>query len=153
MDVLLSIKPEYADKIFSGQKEYEFRKTRFRSPNSVGAIYMYATSPVQRIVGAFTMDKIVSDDPTNLWKKYGHSSGVDSRDQFMSYFEGTTEGYAISVDDVHELDQPINPKKRVENFSPPVSFYYLENNSQLDLSGGFPTRITKSPDLLQYSSD
>lgn len=153
MDVLLSIKPEFADKIFTGQKEYEFRKTRFRSPESVDTIYLYASSPVQRIVGAFTINEIVSDNPTNLWDRYGHCSGVDTRDQFMSYFEGATEGHAIGVEKVHELDQPIDPKDRVEEFSPPVSFYYLEENSQLDLSEGFPSHITKSPDLLQYSSD
>lgn len=153
MDVLLSIKPKFADKIFSGQKRYEFRKTKFRSPDSVDTIYMYASSPVQRIVGAFTTDGIVSDNPTNLWDKYGDCSGVANRDQFMNYFEGTSEGYAIGVKDVHELDQPINPKDHVKNFSPPVSFYYLESNSQFDLSKRFPARITGSKDLLQYSSD
>jgi len=153
MDVLLSIKPKFADKIFSGQKKYEFRKTRFRSPDSVDTIYMYASSPVQRIVGAFTTDGIVSDDPTKLWDKYGDYSGVANRDQFMSYFDGATEGYAIGVKDVHELDQPIDPKDHVESFSPPVSFYYLENNSQLELPQKFPARITGSKDLLQYSSD
>jgi len=155
MDVLLSIKPRFADRIFTGKKKYEFRKTGFRSPDAVDTIYLYASSPVQRIVGAFTMDKIDSDKPENLWNKYGDFSGVANRGQFMNYFDGVTEGYAIKIEKVHELDRPINPKKHVENFSPPVSFYYLEDDSELELAGRFPNRITRAQptELPQYSSD
>ena len=33
MKVLLSIKPEYVDKIFSGEKRYEYRKSMFKNKN------------------------------------------------------------------------------------------------------------------------
>jgi type I restriction enzyme S subunit len=155
MDVLLSIKPRFADRIFNGQKKYEFRKTSFRSPEKIDTIYLYASSPVQRIVGAITMDKVDSDAPGNLWNKYSDFSGVADRGQFMSYFEGVSEGHAIKIEKVHELERPINPKDHVENFSPPVSFYYLEDDSELELAGRFPNRITRAQptELPQYSSD
>ena len=32
MKILLSIKPEFAEKIFSGSKKYEFRRRIFKAP-------------------------------------------------------------------------------------------------------------------------
>ncbi|QIO21735.1 hypothetical protein [Haloarcula sp. JP-L23] len=155
MNVLLSIKPEFAEKILSGGKRYEFRKTVFSDPEEVDTIFLYASSPVQRIVGAFTMDEVISDSPANLWREYGHYSGISDRSRFMSYFEGTEEGHAIEVDHVHEFDQPINPAQRTDDFSPPVSFYYLQEDSELNITRQLPEPMKQgaSPDLLQFSSD
>jgi type I restriction enzyme S subunit len=155
MNVLLSIKPEFAEKILSGGKQYEFRKTLFSEPEEVDTIFLYASSPVQRVVGAFTIADVISDDPANLWQKYGHSSGIADRSRFMSYFDGSEEGYAIEVGHVHEFDKPINPSKVVDDFSPPVSFYYMQEDSELDMTPKLPKAMsgTDSPDLLQYSSD
>ena len=33
MKIVLSIKPEYAEKIFSGSKKYEFRRMIFKAPD------------------------------------------------------------------------------------------------------------------------
>lgn len=33
MKVLLSIKPEFAERIFNGSKKYEFRKVIFKNPD------------------------------------------------------------------------------------------------------------------------
>jgi hypothetical protein len=52
--VLLSIKPEFVEKIFSGLKKYEFRRVIFKS-KSVSRVVIYASSPVQRVVGEFAV--------------------------------------------------------------------------------------------------
>jgi type I restriction enzyme S subunit len=155
MNVLLSIKPEFAEKILSGGKRYEFRKTVFSDPEDVDTIFLYASSPVQRIVGAFTIDEVISDSPASLWRKYGHDSGISDRSRFMNYFEGAEEGYAIGVDHVHEFEHPINPAQRIDDFSPPVSFYYLQEDSDLNMTPQLPDPMIRgeSPDLLQFSSD
>ena len=44
MNVLLSIKPEFAFKIFDGTKKYEFRKSIFKKPG-VKKVIVYASSP------------------------------------------------------------------------------------------------------------
>ena len=51
MHALLSIKPEYAEKILKGEKLVEFRIVAFAQ--EVSKIFIYATSPVCRIVGEF----------------------------------------------------------------------------------------------------
>lgn len=47
--ILLSIKPEYANKIFDGQKHYEYRK---RIPKKeVSKIVVYSSAPEQAVIG------------------------------------------------------------------------------------------------------
>jgi len=45
-DVLLSVKPEYAEKILDGKKKYEFRRAIFKR-NDIEKIYIYSSSPIR----------------------------------------------------------------------------------------------------------
>ncbi|OTQ00605.1 hypothetical protein B5S43_08290, partial [Gilliamella apicola] len=62
MKVLLSIKPEFVEKILSGEKKYEFRKKLFKR-QSVKTIVIYATMPIGKVVGEFDIDHVISDEP------------------------------------------------------------------------------------------
>lgn len=130
MDVLLSIKPEFAEKILGEEKLYEFRKTRFSDPSIVDTIFMYASSPVQEIVGSFSMNGIAEGSPSELWLDYGPDSGIENRDRFMDYFDDAKTGYAIEVSDVHRFSSPINPQEQVDDFRPPVSFQYIRDEHE-----------------------
>jgi predicted transcriptional regulator len=44
MKALLSIKPEFVDKIISGEKKYEYRKRIFKQ--KIEAVVIYCTMPV-----------------------------------------------------------------------------------------------------------
>ena len=48
MKVLLSIKPEFVEKIFAGTKKYEFRKSLFKK-NGVKDVVIYASAPIKRV--------------------------------------------------------------------------------------------------------
>ena len=52
MKVLLSINPPYVDKIFNGEKKFEYRRAIFKD-NSVDTIVIYSTSPIKKVVGEF----------------------------------------------------------------------------------------------------
>lgn len=56
MNVLLSIHPEHAEKIYKGIKIIEWRKV---TPKLTGGekIYLYETSPVMKVTGFFTVGK------------------------------------------------------------------------------------------------
>jgi type I restriction enzyme S subunit len=138
MNVLLSIKPEFSGKILSGEKRYEFRKTKFSDPSNVDTIYMYASSPVQRIVGAFTMGEITAGEPEILWSAYGEDSGIDDRSRFMEYYAGTKTGYAIEVEDTTRLSQPVDPRGFIEDFRPPVSYQYVNGEYDAMMSQSSP---------------
>ena len=58
MKVVLSIKPEFANKIFDGTKKYEFRKAIFKN-DKIKTIIVYASSPVQQVIGEFEIEKII----------------------------------------------------------------------------------------------
>lgn len=57
MKVLLSIKPEFVQEIFTGKKKYEYRKVIFT--RSVDKVVVYSTKPVGMIVGEFTVENIL----------------------------------------------------------------------------------------------
>jgi predicted transcriptional regulator len=125
MNVLLSIKPEFSEKILSGEKRYEFRRTKFSEPSNVETIYLYATSPVQQIVGSFTAGEVEEGSPETLWSKYGDHSGIKDQSRFMEYFSGSETGYAIEIEETTCLSPPVDPRSFIENFRPPVSFQYV----------------------------
>jgi len=65
MNVILSIKPEYAFKIFNGTKLFEFRKAIFKNP-AVKKVIVYASSPVQRVIGEFEIDETLKKNKTAM---------------------------------------------------------------------------------------
>lgn len=56
-EMMLSIKPHYADLILSGKKPLELRRTLIRSTLKVQGCktYLYASSPVKKVVGECTI--------------------------------------------------------------------------------------------------
>ncbi len=124
MNVLLSIKPRYAELIMAGRKKYEFRKYKFNDKH-ICWVYLYATSPVKKIVGAFKIGDIIRDHPRNLWDQLNEHSGVDEVD-FFNYFKNSKVGYAIEIKYVETFGDPIDPKKVIPGFKPPQSFCYLK---------------------------
>ncbi len=123
MKVLLSIKPEYANKIFSGEKKFEFRKIAFRN-NKVETVVVYSTMPVGRIIGEFSIKHIHKDSPKSIWRKTKHFSGIDEV-FFKEYFNGRELAVAIEVDNPILYKNPIDPKEEFKNFTAPQSFKYL----------------------------
>ena len=128
MNVILSIKPEFCNAILQGEKFYEFRKRIFKIQDEIDYVFVYSTSPIQKIVAAFTIDSILCDSPEKLWKKCKDGAGI-SRDLFFSYFGSNPEGYAIKIDEIIRFE-PIDPKHFVPDFNPPQSFCYTDDALQ-----------------------
>lgn len=126
MNVLLSIKPVYVSRIMAGTKKYEFRKSIFRRED-IKSVYIYSSYPIKKIVGKFTIGKILEDRPDRLWETVKDLSGLNEA-EFFNYFAGKSKGFAIEIDEVTPFENPIDPKKCYENFIPPQSFYYLDTD-------------------------
>lgn len=122
MKVLLSIKPEFAEKIFSGEKKYEFRRTIFKNKN-VKTIVVYASAPVQKIIGEFHIESVLVDEISVLWKKTQDFSGI-SENYFFDYFRDKSLGYAIKVKKFKKYKKPVCLREKY-NLTPPQSFLYL----------------------------
>ena len=123
MHVLLSIKPEYAERILSGEKRYEYRKRIFQR-DGVTTVIIYATAPVMQIVGEFEIAKVTENTPAELWTQTNKHSGV-SYEFFEQYFSGRRKGYAIHVGATTRYTQPVEPWEALETFCAPQSFRYL----------------------------
>lgn len=124
MKALLSIKPEFVEKIFSGQKRFEFRKTMFRQ--EVSCVVIYATSPVCRIVGEFEVAGILQESPQTLWCKTKNKAGI-SKEFFFQYFSGREHAVAIKIGSTKKYAKEINPYEDCKGkFFPPQSFRYMK---------------------------
>lgn len=128
MKVLLSIKPEYVEQIVSGKKKFEYRKRIFKQ--EVESVVIYSTMPVGKIIGEFTIDKIINDTPLQLWEKTRKHSGI-SKESFMTYFSDRQDGFAIKIKEFIPYDLPINPKDVEDDFVAPQSYKYIRDNSAL----------------------
>lgn len=141
MDVLLSVKPCFAELILNGTKKYEYRRTIF-SRADVQKVIVYASSPVKKIVGEFQIDEIIWDKPESIWLRTCTSAGI-SRDLFSQYFIGKDKGYAISIKHNLKYTVPIDPWNILPNFTPPQSFMYID--SDILLSSIKSTQCTDLP--------
>ena len=124
MNVLLSIKPEFALRIFDGSKKYEYRRVIFKR-NDVKKVFVYASSPISKIIGEFEIDMILSDSPTDLWDKTKKYSGV-SKKLFFNYFSDKDMAYAIKIKKSISYDTPVSLQESL-GVNPPQSFIYVES--------------------------
>ena len=123
MKVLLSIKPEYAEKILSGEKRFEFRKALFKNKD-VKTVVIYATMPIGKIVGEFEFDGVVTGTPDAVWLETENQSGI-TQDFFEQYFSGREMAHAIKVGNVKRYCEPLSLKSIVPNGLAPQSYRYL----------------------------
>jgi len=117
----LSIRPQYSDAIFSGEKRFEFRRTTFKK--KVDVVVVYSTSPIGLVVGEFDVKEIISDDVEGLWRRTKLSAGIDRR-LFVDYFAGCSIGFAIAIGNVRRYARPRNLMTEL-GIRPPQSFAYL----------------------------
>lgn len=124
MNVILSIRPNFCKMIFSGQKKYEYRKRVF-TRSDVDKVYIYATKPICRIVGYFTIAAMIEDSPNDMWKTTHEGSGI-SKEYFDAYFSGCDMAHAIAIGEVVKLYNPIDPKEVIKDFHAPQNFMYVD---------------------------
>lgn len=123
MKVILSIKPEFAAKIFEGTKKYEFRKIDFKRSN-VKSIIVYASSPVQRVIGEFEICDIIKGELEYIWRLTKDLSGI-TKDFYREYYLNKSQAVAIKVGKTHLYEE----SKSLSDFGikyPPQSFMYID---------------------------
>lgn len=124
--VLLSIKPKFADLIFQEVKRYEFRRTIFKS-NEVKTVVVYSSNPIQKVIGEFEIERIISNPVKKLWQETESLSGI-GKDRYDDYFQGKKTGYAIKIKSVRKYKKPKCLQSDFNIKHPPQSFVYLNND-------------------------
>jgi len=128
-DVVLSIRPQYSDKILEGKKTVELRR-RFPVSAPKGTLaYIYSTSPVRAMVGLADIKAVRRLPVQQLWVEFEKTAHIE-RDDFDRYFEGVDCGYALCFDRIRSFARPIPLSELRERFSfePPQSFLYAKRD-------------------------
>jgi predicted transcriptional regulator len=116
-NVLMSIRPQYAEAILSGSKLYELRRRR-PSFGAGSRVIVYSSSPDQRLLGTFEAGPIHEADPGTLWRLVRGQAGID-HSSFAAYFADCDVAYAIEVRSAQRLEPaPLR-------FRPPQSYLFL----------------------------
>jgi predicted transcriptional regulator len=123
MRILLSIKPGFANKIFSGEKKYEYRRTMFKDKN-VKFVVVYASSPVKKVIGEFEIEGIISDEPNKVWKQTHKESGI-SKIYFDQYTGNKETVHAIKIGKTTKYKKQLSLSEDFDISFAPQSFVYL----------------------------
>lgn len=119
--ILMSIKPKYSEKIFSGNKKFEFR--RKVSKLHVDKIIVYSSSPDKKVIGEVEVIKVVSKPINQLWKLTKKYAGI-SYDDFEDYFDGCDVAHAYELGKITKYKEPKNLLDFNISFSP-QSYVYV----------------------------
>ena len=120
--ILLSIKPEYTNRIFEGSKKFEFRRSVAK--RKVDRIRIYSSAPEMKVVAMVEVRGVEKDSPKNLWQKTHANAGI-SRPKFMNYFANRSVAYAYRLGALQKFDKP----KTLAEYgitAAPQSFVYIE---------------------------
>lgn len=130
-DLILSIKPEYSDKILVGEKTVELRR-RFPAAAGKGVVaYIYSTSPIRALVGAAEIQDVERLPISALWRRHGKSASIGKTD-FETYFQGLDEGYALLMARPRSFLRPLDLAELKERFGfkAPQSYLYAKPGLQ-----------------------
>ena len=123
--ILLSIKPEYSEKIFAGTKKYEFR--RHLAQKSITKILVYSSAPVMMVIGEVEVIGTLSMKPSPLWETTKETAGI-TRAKFREYFAGRTIGYAYKLGKALRYPKP-QPLSAYNIKNAPQSFVYINTEA------------------------
>ena len=126
MYCLMSIKPKFAEKIYSKEKLFEYRRSGAKE--KISRIYIYETAPVGKVTGYADTDYLLESTPESLWNHTKEWSGISEED-FFAYFKGKKTGIAYHLENAVKFPSP----KELGLFGisrPPQSFLYLKEEKE-----------------------
>lgn len=125
--LMLSVKPEYAEKLLRGDKTVELRRVRPQRIKGGDVVLIYATAPKGVFVGCCRVVEVLLDSPAALWPRVEASAGVTQAEYFR-YFRAARRAIGIVVESPVAFAVEISlddSRKYLPGFMPPRSFRYL----------------------------
>lgn len=130
--LLLSIRPEFAHKIFMREKTMELRRTRPTVQPGDWAL-VYVSSPRKAIVGAFEISDLIESSPKRLWSRAALSAAVTA-EQYADYLDGAHRAFGICISRVKRFLRPVDLvelRLHIPGFHPPQSYRYLTSTEMV----------------------
>jgi len=119
---LMAIHPVYAEAILDGRKGVEFRKRRLA--DDIETVLIYATSPIQKVVGQFSISDTKIDTPESIWSAYG-AVGIIGYEDFIEYYGDADQAVAFVVGESVRYERPRPLAELHPAPSIPQSFSYV----------------------------
>ena len=147
--LIMSVHPEYADRILEGKKTIELRNVDIKAlQNRQGrTVYLYATSPIKKIVGRCTMLNECWDDNKKELSIKDNFERI-FRDACISkeeYFSKYPLSWKYSIYEPYEFKEPVD----IKDFSIGVSYFKVDYNYPDLLEILYPV-IKRAPQSYQY---
>jgi predicted transcriptional regulator len=101
-DLLISLRTPYAERIYSGDKRYEFRRVRMNAQPGQ-RVLIYESYPVKRVKAAFTIGPNSRLGISALEALALEKPGAARRDLAV-YLQGARTVSALEITDLHLLD-------------------------------------------------
>lgn len=130
-DILISIKPQYVNKILSGCKLIELRTRKVNVPEGT-KVWIYSTLPEGEIVASGLIEKIELTSPENAWEKYSGVLCINS-DDFNEYVGENNEVCLLHLNQIKELSKrlSLNHLRSETNFHPPQFFMKVSQSHRI----------------------
>jgi len=94
---------------------------------------VYASAPLQALVGEMEIDDIVERTPQEIWERYSEVSGV-SKEFFDLYYQGHSAAAGFLIGKTFEYLRRVSLdeiRQARQGFSPPQNYFYLTEGDPL----------------------
>lgn len=138
--VLLSIKPEHAEAILDGDKQYEYRRTA-PAITPPYRVVVYATGGVGAAIGEFETHEVVEGPVDEVIGETVQDTPHDT-EALREYFAGKETATAIEVSSWQRYDEPVSLDDRraaATEFVPPQNFQYLQRDDHAQILQQLPS--------------
>lgn len=126
----MSIKPKYAEQIFSGAKTVELRKVKPQKMTTGDHVLLYSSSPKKCVTGFFEVASIIVADPKTLWKHVKNHAGIEKA-EYDRYFKDANQACGIVIKKAYPFRSTISLttlKTLLLGFRAPQSYRYLSED-------------------------
>lgn len=133
-DALISIRPNYAEAILSGDKTVEIRR-RIPAIDVGTRLWIYATHPVRAVVGSAVVVEVIEGSPDQLWESYMDRIAV-AQCEYDEYFSGKDRAFGIALSHIIKRSRiGIKQLREIRNgFHPPRVLVRLSRRESDSLS-------------------
>jgi len=134
--VLLSLRPRFAQALLDESKLVELRRGSCRIP-AESTCLVYASSPVQAVLGIIVVTKTLAGAPLDIWSQHGPETGL-ARREFDEYASGCRTLTALVIASPRRFEKPI-PLDELRELQPgfvvPQSYRYMDDRETSALLG------------------
>lgn len=127
--ILMTIKPQYVEKIITGKKQIEVRRSNLNMEKG-DVIFIYSSKPESSVVSCAKVNLVERLEKDKLWSKYNAKLGISLK-EYDIYLKAKTVATAIHLADFEALKSPLSLQtlhRLLPGFRIPQSYFYLNRN-------------------------